>query len=127
MARKLAPAIDPTLPKVEVGLGGKTYFLCFTFAALALAEAKLREVGTRVNLLHALDLTDMHAEQVVPLLFAALLTHQPDIDPVTVAGLVTFKSIPAIYTGISNAYIASLAEAKDGDAKQHPAEPQPNQ
>ena len=128
MARTIAPAIDPTLPKVELVLDGKPYLLCFTFAALALAEAKLREVGTRVNLLRALDLTDMHAEQVVPLLLAAMLTHQPDIDPVTVAKLVTFKDIPAIYTGISSAYIASLAPAeKSEDAKQHPGEPQPNQ
>ena len=70
---------DPTLPKVEVELSGKKYFLCFTFAALATAEGKLRELGTRVNLLHALDLTDMHAEQVVPLLFAAMLTDRKSI------------------------------------------------
>lgn len=128
MARiRLQP--DPTLPKIEVELGGKKYFLCFTFAALATAEGKLRELGTRVNLLHALDLTDMHAEQVVPLLFAAMLTHQPDIDPATVARLVTFKSIPAIYQGITKAYVASLAEPSangSGDDNPHPTEPQPN-
>ena len=130
MARKLAAAIDPTLPKVEVELGGKKYFLCFTFAALAQAETKLRELGTRVNLLKALNLEDLHAEQVVPVLFAAMLTHQPDIDPVTVAKLVTFKSLPNIFPAIMDAYVASLADPADkdsGDAKQHPDEPQPNQ
>jgi hypothetical protein len=128
MARKLAPAIDPTLPKVEVVLGGQKYFLCFTFAALATAEARLRDVGTRINLLHALNLTDMHAEQLVPVLFAAMLTHQPDITPEAVAKLVTFKSLPNIFPAIMDAYVASLADPADkdsGDAKQHPDEPQP--
>jgi hypothetical protein len=126
MSRKtIAPSIDPTLPKVEVTLDGKKLYLCFTFTALANAEARLREVGTRVNLLHALDLTDMHAEQVVPLLYAALLTHQPTIDPVTVAKLVTFRSIPAIYKGITDAYLASLTDSKSEESA-NPDEPQAN-
>jgi hypothetical protein len=55
-----------------------------------------------------------------------MLTHQPDIDPATVAKLITFKTFPVIYKAIADAYLASLAEpTKDGDTD-HPIEPQPS-
>lgn len=116
------PAIDPTLPKVPVKLGGETYYLCFSFAAIATAEAKLREQGIKVNLLHALDLSSMDAARVVPLLYATLITHQPDITPEAVAKLVTMRNLGAIFEGIGKAYTESLAEPEPGE--KHPNEPQ---
>jgi len=117
------PAVDPTLPKVPVTLGDETFYLCFTFAAIATAEAKLRQSGIHVNLLHALDLSSMDAGRVVPLLYATLITHQPDITPEAVAKLVTMRNLGAIFEGVAKAYSDSLAEPEPGDAK-HPDEPQ---
>jgi hypothetical protein len=107
------PEIDPTLPKVEINFGDQSYFLCFTFGALALAASKLRSIGINVNVLKALDLSSLDADQVVPLLFAGLITHQPKIDFETVASLVTFRNLPSIFEGIGKAYIESLTEPSD--------------
>jgi hypothetical protein len=109
------PAVDPTLPKVAITLDGKTYYLAFTFAALATAEAKLRQAGITVNLLHALDLSNMDAERVVPLLYAALITHDPTITPEAVAKLVTLRNLGAIFEGIAKTYAESLAEPNPAD------------
>ena len=104
------PSIDPTLPKVELVLDGTSRYLCFTFAALALAEGKLREQGMTTNLLHALDLSKLDASRVVPLLYAALITHSPDLTIEEVVSLVTLRNLGAIFEGIANAYSASLSE-----------------
>jgi hypothetical protein len=117
------PEIDPTLPKIEIKLGKETYFLCFTFGALALAQKNLRSVGVECNLLHALDLSSMDASQVVPLLYAALISHQPKITLDKVASLVTFKNLGMIFEGIAQAYGASLADPSPEDVKPDPNQP----
>ena len=116
-------AVDPTLPKIEIKLGCESYFLCFTFGALALAESKLRALGVECNLLHALDLTALDATRVVPLLYGALITHSPDITFEQVAALVTMKNLGAIFDGLLEAYADSLAEPSE-DAKENPQEPE---
>jgi hypothetical protein len=117
------PAVDPTLPKTDIKLDGKTYFMCFTFGALALAQSKLRAQGIVVNLLHALDLSSLDAERVVPLLYAALITHQPDISIEAVAKMVSMRNLGNIFEGIATAYAASLAEPTPEDAKPDPTKP----
>jgi hypothetical protein len=114
------PAIDPTLPKIVITLGGVEYHLCFTFGALAVAAAKLRQAGIACNLLHALDLSNMDADRVVPLLYAALITYKPSITPEEVAKLVTFRNLGSIFEGIAKAYSESLAEPEPSDPKQEP-------
>jgi hypothetical protein len=114
------PELDPTLPKIELKLGKQTYLLCFTFKALAVAQKNLRDIGVQVNLLHALDLSNMDAEKLVPLLYAALITHQPTITPTEVVGLVTFRNLGSIFEKLAEAYGASLAEPSDEDAKSDP-------
>jgi hypothetical protein len=109
------PSVDPTLPKVELKLGNETFFLCFTFAAIAQAEAKLRALGMQINMLHALDLSSMDATRIVPLLYAALATHQPDLSFEDAAKLVTLKNLGSIFGGIARAYEASLAEPSAGE------------
>src|ERR1700733_4573567 len=98
------PAVDPTLPKVPLTIGDETYHLCFTFGALALAESKLRAIGIECNLLHALDLSSLDASKVVPLLYAATITHTPDIKFEQVAALVTLRNLGRIFEGITSAY-----------------------
>ena len=118
------PSIDPTLPKTEIKLGGKSYFLSFSYKALALAEAKLRAQKVECNLLHALDLSNLDATRLVPLLYAALISHQPKMDILEVTDLVTLKNLGSIYTGIAQAYGASLAEPDAGDEKADPTQPE---
>jgi hypothetical protein len=117
------PAVDPTLPKVSMTLNGEEYFLCFTFGALASAEAKLRKLGIEANLLRALDLSNLDATHLVPLLYAALITHKPDISPEQVAKMVRLQDIPAIFQALAKAYVESLAEPEK-DKKSRPSEPQ---
>ncbi len=118
------PEIDPTLPKIEIKLGKETYYLCFTFGALALAQKNLRDVGVDVNLLHALDLSTMDALRLVPLLYAALLSHQPKITLDKVTSLVTIKNLGMIFEGIAAAYGASLADPSPDDVKPDPTQPE---
>lgn len=114
------PELDPTLPKTELKLGKQTYLLCFTFKALAVAQKNLRDIGVNVNLLHALDLSNVDAEKLVSLLYAALITHQPEITPLEVTGLVTFRNLGSIFDAIAQAYAASLADPSDEDGKADP-------
>jgi hypothetical protein len=109
------PAIDPTLPKVELKLGNKTYFLCFTFKALALAQTILRNNGIDCNLLQSLDLTALQADRLVPLLYAGLITHMPEITLEEVFELVLFRNMHLVFEAVVLAYGASMAEP-DPDA-----------
>ena len=118
---KTIALVDPALPKVEVKLGDKSYFLCFTFGALALAEAKLREIGQSVNLLMSLDFASIDATRLVPLFFASLITHQSDITPDAACTLITLRNMGVIYEGLANAYMASIAEPEK-DAETAPLE-----
>jgi len=120
------PAVDPTLPKIPLVLDGETYHLCFTFGALALAEAKLRAVGVQANLLKALDLSSLDASHFVPLLYAAMITERPDIKFDKVASLVTFSNLGDIFTAITLAYGESLAEPKKDDMPKGKDEPELN-
>lgn len=110
--RKVAnvPALDPTMPKIELKLGDKTYFLVFNFKALAVAAAKLREKGFSVNLLHSLDLTTLDADRVAPLLYATLITDQPEITIEQVEALISLRNLGSVFEGIAKAYTESLAE-----------------
>lgn len=118
------PGTDPTLPRVEMKLGKETYYLAFSFKALATAEKNLREIGVKSNLLHALDLSNMDAEKFVPLLYAALITHQPDISPAKVANLVTFRNMGVIFEKLAEAYAASMAEPSPEDEQPDPDQPE---
>jgi hypothetical protein len=118
------PEIDPTLPKIEMKLGKDTYYLAFTFGALALAQKNLRDIGVECNLLHALDLSTMDALRLVPLLYAAMLSHQPKITIDKVTALVTIRNLGAIFEKIAEAYGASLADPSDEDVKADPDQPE---
>jgi hypothetical protein len=117
------PGTDPTLPRVELVVNGESYFLAFTFRALALAQKHLRLIGYDCNLLQALDLRYMDAEKFIPLLYAGLLMHQPAIEIDAVADLVTLDNYGEIYQKIVDAYVASVAKPSDEDAKANPDQP----
>lgn len=111
------PGVDPTLPRVPVELNGETYFLVFTFGALAIAASELRKLGVEVNLLHSLDLSTFDADKVIPLLYAALITHQRDITLEKVTKLVTLHNLGSVFAAIVKAYTESLAEPNGSDTE----------
>lgn len=127
MPKKLAATADPTIPAVELQIGKDRYYLAFTFRALAIAQKSLRDVGVQCNLLHALDLSNLDAEKLVSLLFAALITHQPKITPEQVADLVTFRNMGLIFEKLAEAYGASLADPTTNEAGTEDAKPDPTQ
>src|SRR5580698_6558102 len=119
------PEHDSTLPKVKLKLGNETYYLCYTFAALTLAETKLNNEGISCNILKALDLSELDARNLSALLYAGLLTHKPDITIEKVLSLITFKNMQEIPPRILEAYAASLADPSDEDVngKADPTQP----
>jgi hypothetical protein len=117
------PEIDPTMPKIELKLAGKSYFLVFSFGALAVAQKGLRDAGVECNLLHALDLTSIDPIRLPLLFYATLITHQPKMTIEQATTLVTMKTLGPIYEAVINAYGASLAEPSPEDAKSDPNQP----
>jgi hypothetical protein len=109
------PEHDSIIPGIDIKLGKANYKLAFTFAALSIAQRSLREAGVNCNLLKALDLTNLDAEKLVPLLYAGLITHQPKIQLEAVATLVTFRNLGSIFDGIVKAYSASMAEPDEDE------------
>lgn len=114
------PGVDPTLPQTSIELDGVTYNLAFTFKALAIGAAELRKQGIHVNLLHSLDLTSLDADRVAPLLFAAMITHQPDIHIEKVQDLITLKNLGRVFEAIAQAYTDSMVEPSTKDDTKNP-------
>jgi len=118
------PGTDPTLPRIEFKRGKEIFYLCFNFRALAIAQRNLRLAGVDCNLLQALDLSGMDAERIVPVFYATLITHQPDITYEQVWGLIDLSNLGKVFSVIAEAYVASLAESSDTDAKADPTQPE---
>jgi hypothetical protein len=121
------PGTDPTMPRVEIVLSGESYFLAFNFRALALAQKHLRLIGYECNLLQALDLRNVDAEKFIPLLYAAMLTHHPEIAIDAVADLVSIDNFGMIFSKLVETYAASIAKPSAADvkaAKQDPTQPE---
>jgi hypothetical protein len=98
------PEHDATLPKTPIKLGKETYYLCYNFRALSLAESKLRNVGVECNILKSLDPTELDATKLATVLFAGLLAHKPNITFDEVLSLIDFKNMFTIPGKIMEAY-----------------------
>lgn len=116
------PGLDPTMPLVEIELAGEKYFLAFSFGAMTIAQKRLREIGYECNLLQALDLRYMDAEKFIPLLYSAMIIHQPEIAIDKVADLVTLDNFGQIFSKLVEAYAASIAKPTPED-KENPTQP----
>ena len=110
-------AVDPTLPRVELVLNGTTYLSetvtyhpVFTFAALAVAEAELKKVGQVVNIFQAIDFDNLDATKMVALLYASLITENPDIKLADIPSMVNMRQIPAIRQALFDAFVLSMAD-----------------
>lgn len=103
------PALDPTLPDVELVLGGQTFKLCFDFNAVVHAE-KI----TGVNLLTSI-VEDITATSLRGLLYAAVLRDQPDVTIEHVGSLISPTNIGAVRTAIVTAWFGSIKSAEGKD------------
>jgi hypothetical protein len=118
------PELDSTLPDVTLELGGKTYHLLFTFAALSIAEKKLQQQGIRIGLLVARNVAFWDASNLPYILFAALVTHHPKMTFDEVSALVDFESCELIADKLMEAYQAAMPkrpEKSEGDPTVEPA------
>ena len=108
-----APALDPTLPKVSLELAGETWQLCFDYAALAIAEQKLRAAGHDVNMLIAMNMRELGAVKLPAVFFAGLVRHHPEITWEKAESLLTLETYETIYCAVVQAYIASCPSLKE--------------
>ena len=109
MAKK--PVVDPTLPRVSVTVDGKEYFLCFDFNSIVEAENL-----TGLNLLNALDFSNINATKLRALLYSALLKLQPDIT-LEATGTLLAVGRGAITAALVKAFTESHPEHdKDGES-----------
>jgi hypothetical protein len=103
---------DPMISEVALEIGGERFSLCFDFAALATAKAKLREYGVTINLLHALNFSEMDVDTVPALFFAATQRHQPDLSWEHAQQLVNLRTVSSIFNGLAAAYKVAVVEPK---------------
>ncbi len=104
--------VDPTMPGVALILGNETYKLCFTFGALATAEAELRKAGRIVNMLHSFDFRNMGASDIAPLVYAGLLHYHPQMSMEKVESLVNIRNLGDILGALILAYEQAVGEPK---------------
>ena len=147
MPKKIAgvPALDATLPTVSLEVGGKTYHLCYTFAALSLAQAELDKRSARsiaeynralkesvaaakaiqlvepVNVFDYMDFTNIDPRKLEIMLYVALLLEQPDITPEAAKALIQMGNIRYVIRQLSSAYVLSMPEPET--KKNPPGEP----
>ncbi|UWZ84652.1 hypothetical protein [Occallatibacter riparius] len=124
MKRANAPTNNPALPRTPVVIAGKTYDLCFDFAALGRAEneinAELARAGIaeRVNLLYALPVANLRNTQLV--FAAAVRTFHPDLSFAEALALLTFDNLWDVAEKIREAWKTAVPEA---DKKPVPTAP----
>jgi len=111
MAKK---AIDPTIRFEFLTLNGVEYKLCYTFNALAEAEAQ-----TGGNVLQCFGkLNNLSAIELRSLFHAALLTAHPEITAEHAGALIGFNDLPKVVAAIAKAFELSMPDEK----KRHEAE-----
>jgi hypothetical protein len=103
------PGSDPTLPDVELILGGKIYHLAYDFNAIVQAEK-----ATGVNLLSSV-VGEITASSLRGLLWASLLKDQPDITLEQAGKLIKPHNIGTVREAIVTAWFGSNPDAEPGE------------
>jgi hypothetical protein len=104
---------DPTVKYTALTLKGSEYKLCYSFNALAKAEAL-----TGLNMFQGLNLQALNAAQLRAMLYASLLPAQPDITIDEVGDLIVSPMhCNLALSAIAEAWAASMpASDKDPNA-----------
>ena len=127
MARKKIsgkPAVDPTLPDVSVEINGKVYRLAYTFAALALAQAKLKTVNGTINVFRAVMFTDVDPIDLCVLFYAGLQANHPDLTYDEACELITLQNYGDVFKACYKAYTESMAPPDSKEDAANPPEPE---
>jgi esterase/lipase superfamily enzyme len=106
---------DPITALVFVDIDGEKFQLSFDFGALATAKAKLREAGIQLNVLRSLDFESLDADTLPAMFFAACQQFQPYLTWERARRLVNLRTGAAVIQGLVAAYVAAMAEPKQGD------------
>jgi hypothetical protein len=93
---------QPDLSRIPVEIEGKTFNLCFEFAALAEAERFFQRQGHRVNLILALP--NLSLESVREVFPCAARKYHPELSWEQAQALVTMQSVYPIATAIVQAW-----------------------
>lgn len=109
------PGFSPVLPKVKLELAGHVFNLQFTFNALAHLEA-----ATGVNSFKVVDFLNIDATRLRAMLWAAILTDQPDVTLEDVGNLLTYSDIQDVYSKLLEAWTGSRPEPKKEDEEENP-------
>lgn len=103
------PGLDPTLPNVDLTVGGTTYHLAYDFNAIVQAE---KETG--VNLLTAV-VGEINAQSLRGLLWASLLKDNPELTLDQVGGFIKPTNIATIRQAIVTCWFGSVPDEKPGE------------
>lgn len=111
MSNKVAgkPGLDPTLPDVELVLGGETYALAYDFNNVVQAEK-----STGVNLLTSV-VGEITAQSLRGLLWASLLKDRPDITIEAVGKLIRPTNIVTIREAVVSCWFGSVPDTEPGE------------
>lgn len=101
-------AADPLVRFATVELGGETYKLAFDFNAIATAETV-----AGVNLLQAIDLSGMTANQYRGMFYAALMKAHPEMTLAGAGQLITLPNIKRITDGILQAWRLAMPSPEE--------------
>ena len=120
MAISLKAGVDPTLPDVQLTIGGKDRKLCYDFAAIVQAE-KL----TGINLMRAASFQNLSFSDVRGLLYAALLHDDPKLtleELDRTCGPQIMYNLVTIQGAIAEAWFGSVPDEKDEPAGEEKAQ-----
>jgi hypothetical protein len=108
------PDLDVTMPDdVTLELGGTTYHLLFTFAALSIAQRKLAAAGRRFNMLAARNLAYWDADNLPYILLGAVVDRQPETTLEQLEPLINFENCGLIGDKLVEAYLAAAPIKKE--------------
>ena len=104
-------ALDPTIQFAKLIIDDTEYSLCYSFNAIAEAEA-----ASGTNLLRGLEsLVDLSAIQLRGLLYAALLVSKPETTIEDAAKLIRLDTIGPITSALAQAYTLSMPSSKKSE------------
>lgn len=121
--RKIAGSeVDPTLPRIEIEIDGKTYRLCFDLAALAEAKAHFAKAGHKINVLQALSELDVDNLRV--LFPCALHKFHPEIGFEEAQKLITYRTMFEMSGAVLATWAACMPKRQETEGKpQDPPKP----
>lgn len=114
---------DPTVQYIPITLGDTTYQLAFDLGSLADAEAAINKEGGNVNLLRALDFSNLTLSAVQVLFACSIRKAHPEITFNDAKALVTMKTLYPIADVLYRTWLESVG-VNDTDEKKVSAENQ---